>query len=384
MPLEFKTISSLSEINATQWNALTDGNPTLAHEFLNAMHESQSACAATGWVPQYITAWDSNHFKGAIPLYEKHHSYGEYVFDWAWADAYQRHRLQYYPKLLAALPFTPTTGFRILASDDDVRHALSAELLRIGKLAHVSSIHVLFPSPAEVETFKAQGFLVRQGVQFHWRNNAYKTFDDFLASLNKDKRKKIKQERRYALESGVAVTHRVGAEITENDWNFFYRCYVQTYREHRSTPYLTRDFFTRLAETFADHCLLSIATFEGKPVAASFCLIGGNDQVDTEGKRDRRMYGRYWGSIAHVPHLHFELCYYAPIEYAITHGFDVFEGGAQGEHKLARGLEPVATQSCHWLSHPGFFEAVEAYTKDEAQQMELYRAELEQRRPFKN
>jgi uncharacterized protein len=375
MKIHFSQIDSLAGITASTWDSLdplAQGDPTLSHAFLHALHESGSACQHSGWQPQYLLAHEGSTLVGAMPLYEKHHSYGEYVFDWAWADAYQRHGLEYYPKWLCALPFTPTTGQRVLAKDEATRAALIREFAARVKASERSSAHVLFPSETESALLGEQGFFQRTGVQFHWVNRGYRSFDDFLNALNKDKRKKIKQERRYAREGGIEVKHLRGAEITQADWDFFYRCYVQTYREHHSSPYLTRDFFKQLDGNAM--CLLTLATHQGQRVAASLCFVGS--------QANAKMYGRYWGALADVAHLHFELCYYTPIEYAIEQGIAVFEGGAQGEHKMARGFEAVTTRSCHYLSHPAFYEAIEAHTQREAEQLKLYHESLAARSPF--
>jgi uncharacterized protein len=375
-------VETLAGIDPQQWNELAAGDPCLSYEFLHAMHESGSACQRSGWEPNYLVARGGGRLVGAMPRYLKHHSYGEYVFDWAWADAYVRHGLEYYPKWLCALPFTPTTGKRVLALNDAVELELLKAFDRESRL--INSAHVLFPSAREGLALKELGYIERHGVQFHWHNRGYASFDDFLSALSKDKRKKIKQERRYALDSGVQITHRVGSDISEADWDFFYRCYVQTYREHHSSPYLTRKFFAMLSESAPQSCLLTLAHLSGKPVAASFCLLGSPDQQNALGQRQRRMYGRYWGAVIHIPHLHFELCYYAPMQFAIENGIDVFEGGAQGEHKLSRGFDAVATRSYHWLSHPAFYEAVQAHVEREANAIGEYQRDLKERSAYRS
>jgi predicted N-acyltransferase len=303
-------------------------------------------------------------------MYLKSHSRGEYVFDWAWADAYHRHGLDYYPKLLAAVPFSPVTGPRILARDAATRTRLAAAALELARSA--SSLHVLFPEPGEAQELQRLGMMIRRGVQFHWRNDSYRSFDDFLARLAHDKRKKIRQERRKLGESGISFRRLVGRDITPEHWKFFTRCYNGTYRAHHSTPYLNLAFFQRLGETLARNVLLVLAEFEARPLASALNIFS----------RDV-LYGRYWGTLRYVPNLHFETCYYQAIEFCIERGIDVFEGGAQGEHKLARGFHAVETCSAHWLKHPAFADAVEKFLDREAAGVERYIDELNERSSFR-
>lgn len=368
--MQLKVLESLAGVAAPAWNALAGGHPFLRHEFFHALHETGCASEASGWLPQFVTLWDGAELAGAMPLYLKGHSYGEYVFDWAWADAYQRHGLEYYPKLVSATPFTPVTGPRLLARDDASRRALVAAALALAK--QVSSLHVLFPQEAETRLLEEAGLMRRRGVQFHWRNAGYASFDDFLAGFTHDKRKKIKQERRRVREAGVGFVRKVGAEITDEDWRFFTRCYNLTYRAHMSSPYLNLAFFRRLGETLPEHVLLVVAEREGRPVAAALNVFG-----------DAVLYGRYWGAVEHVPMLHFEACYYQALEFCIERGIGVFEGGAQGEHKLARGFMPVETASVHWLAHPQFADAVERFLERESAGVERYIDELRDHAPFK-
>jgi uncharacterized protein len=294
-------------VDPAQWNALlaqqSSATPFMRHEYLAAMHESQSAVDETGWQAQFLTLHDGDTLVAACPLYLKSHSYGEYVFDWAWADAYQRHGLRYYPKLLSAVPFTPVPGPRLLASDAASRVALLRGMTQFAVEAKLSSAHVLFLDEADQQAARDAGWMMRSTVQFHWQNRepeAYGDFAEFLASLQREKRKKIQQERRKVVDAGITFTSLRGAEISSEDWDFFYRCYRQTYREHHSSPYLTRDFFQRMADTMAQNWLLFIAWREGKRVAASLIMI------DPE---RRAAYGRYWGAIEHISCLHFEACY---------------------------------------------------------------------------
>jgi len=365
-----RVVEDLADIPAAQWNALAGDHPFLRHELLHAMHATGCAAAETGWLPQYLGLWRGGRLAGAMPLYAKSHSYGEYVFDWAWADAYARHGLAYYPKLLSAIPFSPVSGPRLLARDDEVRAQLLGAALALAREA--SSLHILLPPEDEGKLMEAAGMMLRRGVQFHWRNPGYASFDEFLATLSQPKRKKIRQERRRVAEAGIALRRLTGAEIGSEHWRFFTRCYNLTYRAHYSTPYLNLAFFQRLGEVMPESVLLVLAERDGKPFGAALDVF--NAQV---------LYGRYWGAVGFVPGLHFEACYYQAMEFCIERGIGLFEGGAQGEHKLARGFLPVATRSAHWLRHPRFAEAVEQFLAREARGVDRYIDELNERAPFK-
>ena len=367
-------VSTLAEIDPAQWNRLAGGNPFLRHEFLHALHETGCASERTGWSPRYLAAFDDQRLTGAMPLYVKSHSRGEYVFDWAWADAYQRHGLEYYPKLLCAIPFTPVSGPRILAESGSVAEALATHVLEVARESNASSLHCLFPTVPETQRLAGKGMMVRHGVQFHWVNEGDATFEQYLARMNHTKRKKIKQERRKVAEAGISFRWLEGAAITENDWAFFARCYTRTYREHHNTPYLNLDFFQRIGKTMPENLLLIVAERNGAPIAASFNMRGH--------MHGGRLYGRYWGAIEHHPMLHFEACYYQTIEYCLARGIAVFEGGAQGEHKMARGLLPVQTSSLHWLAHPQFAQAVETFLAREKKGIVNYIDELREHTPF--
>jgi predicted N-acyltransferase len=369
---ELKVVDSLRDIPEQDWDALAPGNPTLRHAFLHALHESGSAAPDNGWQANYLTLWRNARLAGAVPLYLKGHSYGEYVFDWAWAEAYQRAGIEYYPKLLSAVPFTPATGPRLLAHTAEDRTTLARALMAIARDSGLSSLHVLFPPEACRAALQAEGMMVRRGVQFHWRNAGYASFGDFLAALSQAKRKKIRQERRKVADSGVVLKRLVGADIAAEHWDFFHTCYRRTYREHRSTPYLNREFFAMIAAAMPENLLLVLAEHEGRPVAAALDLFS-----------PEALYGRYWGSVAHVPGLHFEACYYQGLEFCIERGIKLFEGGAQGEHKQARGFEPVETYSCHWLAHPAFERAVEDFLRREGLGISSYLDELGERSAFK-
>jgi uncharacterized protein len=369
-----RIVSDLAEIPRTQWNALAalqSRNPFVRHEFLHALHTTRCASEASGWEPQYLTLWaaeDTARLVAAAPLYRKHHSYGEYVFDWAWADAHQRNGIEYYPKWLVAVPFTPVPGPRLLAVDDRARIALARALHDLARSSALSSLHALFLPEADAEMLAGLGYLTRHSVQFHWFNRGYTTFGDYLGALVQPKRKKVRAERRRVADARVTFTRAVGADISEADWEFFARCYARTYAAHHSTPYLSRRFFLELARTMPESLLLVIARRDGHPIASALALFD-----------DQRLYGRYWGAVESVPCLHFETSYYQMIEFAIERRLAVIEGGAQGEHKLARGFEPVTTFSSHWLSHPAFNAAVERYLAREHGGVEAYVDELNER-----
>jgi predicted N-acyltransferase len=365
-----RVVESLAGIPADAWNALSGGDPFTRHEFLSALIDTGCASARSGWRPQIVLLERDGRLAGAMPLFLKSHSYGEYVFDWAWADAYQRHGLAYYPKLLCAVPFTPVTGPRLLAAEISDRAALAAAARELAR--ELSSLHVLFPTADEAALLKDQGLLLRRTVQFHWQNADYADFADFLSRMTRHRRKVIRQERRRVQEAGVSFRWLRGAEITRENWEFFERCYRRTYAAHRSSPYLNLEFFLRLGATLPQHTLLILAERAGRPVAASLNLVAG----DT-------LWGRYWGASEHIPLLHFECCYYQAIDYAIAHRLRAFEGGAQGEHKLFRGLLPVETLSAHWLAHPAFASAIEDFLARESAGIARYVDELNEHSPFR-
>ena len=380
-------------IDPAAWNALLAAQaaptPFLRHEFLAALHDSGSAVPATGWAPQFLTLHRGGELHGALALYLKGHSYGEYVFDWAWADAYRRHGLRYYPKLLAAVPFTPVPGTRLLARDAAARSALRRALQALMDDAALSSAHLLFGDDADRAEFDAaagEGWMLRQGLQFHWTRDGAdppagtppeEAFAAFLARLQRDKRKKIQQERRRVAESGVVLTAHEGPAITTALWDFFHRCYTLTYAAHHSTPYLARGFFDAMQRTLPQHWLMFVARrggAAGEPLAASLLAID----------RERRTaWGRYWGAVEHVPCLHFEACYYRPLAWCLAEGFERFEGGAQGEHKMARGLLPVPTWSAHRLRDGRVASAVADFLRAEGAGVAEYADELGERNPFK-
>ncbi|KWF96944.1 GNAT family N-acetyltransferase [Burkholderia cepacia] len=383
--IDYRTgiLSSPAEVPADEWNALLarDAQPTpfLRHEFLDALHVARCAVDDTGWSPHFVTLTDerTGRLAAAAPVYAKQHSYGEYVFDWAWADAYQRNDLPYYPKLLCAVPFTPVQGTRLLAADDDARRRLAATLLAFAEQSDVSSLHVLFPTGDEAALLESMGMMLREGVQFHWINDGYRHFDDFLGTLEQKKRKNIRAERRKVHEAGVTFRRLTGDQITDADWRFFSRCYRQTYREHYSSPYLNLDFFRTIGATMPENLLLVIAEAGGQPIASALAVYRrGENGCGT-------LYGRYWGAVEHVPCLHFETAYYQLLEFCIEAGLDTFEGGAQGEHKLARGFLPTVTHSAHWLAHPAFSDAVARFLERETEHIHAYVDELREHDPFR-
>jgi uncharacterized protein len=365
-----RVADSLAGVPAAQWNALAAGNPFLRHEYLHALLETGCAGARTGWQPQFLLLERAGTLAGAMPLFVKTHSRGEYVFDWAWADAYARHGLAYYPKLLCAVPFTPVRGPRLLAADVAAREVLAGGALAAAR--EFSSLHVLFAPQAEAALLERRGMLLRRTVQFHWRNAGYADFDDFLARLSRQRRKNIRQERRRVREAGITFRWLQGTEIGARDWEFFYRCYANTYAAHGNRPYLSQEFFLRIGAAMPENLLLVVAERGGAPIAAALDVMSGD-----------ALYGRYWGALEHVPLLHFEACYYQAIEFAIARGLARFEGGAQGEHKLFRGLMPEETLSAHWLAHPRFARAIEDYLAREAQGIAQYVNELHEHTPFK-
>ena len=492
-----RVLASPCDVDADAWNALLAAqtpheapSPFMRHEYLAAMHASGSAVAKTGWTPRFITLWLGDVLAGACALYLKSHSYGEYVFDWAWANAYAEHGLPYYPKALIAPPFTPVPGPRLLARSADERVLLLQATIAWCNEQKLSSLHLLFASEDDLAACAEAGLMLRHSVQFHWTNvaptlptscgslppegvaapavwqsqsrgsrsneeplaslgqgalvppvvegasdllplppgegggftlrlqkrlrasgqreegraqpglrsarqgspdpcppaSAFRDFDDFLMSLNQEKRKKIRQERRKVLDAGITFRWSLGADITDADWDFFYRCYERTYYEHGNAPYLSRDFFTRMQRSMPGNWLLFVAehgSASGAPTAVAASLIAVSEPVHGAGPQERVAYGRYWGALARVDCLHFEACYYQPLQWCIAHGYQRFEGGAQGEHKMARALLPVKTSSAHWLAHPSFADAVERFLQREGAGIDGYLDELDKRSPRK-
>ena len=367
-----RIIEDIADIPAAEWNALAGDSPMLSHAFLLALQESGCAMPRYGWRAQFVTLWQQGKLVAAMPLYLKTNSFGEHVFDFAWADAYHRHGLRYYPKLVCTVPFTPVSGRRLLATSGEMRSLLLKHALHYAKDTGVSSLHCLFLNEADMREAQAQGMLLRQDVQFHWHNPGYRDFDDFLSALCRDKRKRIKQERRKVREAGIELRCVTGENASREHWSFFASCYLHTLRMHGSPHQLNEDFFQRLGAALPRHILLVIAYREGKPIASALNYVSSN-----------ALYGRSWGTFEFHSGLHFETCYYQAIEFCIAHGIKTFEGGAGGEHKLARGFLPVTTRSAHWLAHPQFAQAVEDYLRQETNAVTGYVDELNERSPFK-
>jgi predicted N-acyltransferase len=373
-----RIVPRLADIPAAQWDACAGAaNPFLAHAFLEALEASGSATSETGWLPQHLALEDDDgKLMGAVPLYLKSHSYGEYVFDWGWASAYERAGGRYYPKLQCAVPFTPVTGPRLLLRPDagsDAAATLIAAMLEMARRHKVSSLHITFPTEGEVRHLAAAGFLQRMGQQFHWLNDGYKTFDDFLGALNSRKRKQIRRERRDALQGGMEIETLTGRAIRREHWDAFYRFYRATADRKWGDAYLTRGFFDLLGGRMAERVVLIMARKAGRYVAGALNLIG----------RDA-LYGRNWGCLGDFPFLHFEACYYRAIDFAIAHGLKRVEAGAQGQHKIQRGYLPVPTYSAHWIRDPGFARAVEDFVRRERLALEYEMGQLENElSPFK-
>lgn len=357
MPLSVtaRIANGVASIPAAQWDACAgDTNPFVSHAFLSALERSGSVSSETGWQPLPIIIDGPCGTPAAIvPAYAKSHSQGEYVFDHAWADAWERAGGRYYPKLQAAIPFTPVPGPRLLLRDAALAPGLITGLEAVTDQNRLSSAHVTFVEETQLPLFEQAGWLIRAGTQFHWQNNGYASFDDFLTELSSRKRKAIRKERERALE-GLTIRHLTGPEITEAHWDAFWAFYQDTGSRKWGQPYLTRPFFSMLGETMGDKVLLMLAERDGRPIAGALNLIGAD-----------ALYGRYWGCTEEVPFLHFELCYYQAIEAAIDRGLARVEAGAQGEHKLARGYVPVTTWSAHYLPDPGFRRAVADYLERE-------------------
>ena len=373
-----RVVSGLAEIAAADWDACAGGaDPFLSHAFLEALEASGSATAETGWLPQHLALEDDKgRLIGAAPLYLKSHSYGEYVFDWGWASAYERAGGRYYPKLQCSVPFTPVTGPRLLLRPDAppaAADALIAAMIELARRHKVSSLHVTFPRRSEWERFGAAGFLQRMGQQFHWENDGYGSFDDFLEALNSRKRKQIRRERRDALLGGIEIETLTGSAIEARHWDAFFRFYRSTSDRKWGEAYLTRSFFDLIGARLAERIVLVMAKKSGRYVAGALNLIGG----DT-------LYGRNWGCIGDFPFLHFEVCYYRAIDFAAARGLKRVEAGAQGQHKIQRGYLPAPTYSAHWIRDPGFAGAVADFLRRErhalAHEMEQLEQELS---PFK-
>lgn len=379
--ITLEAVPSVSRVSATDWDACANPpgasyNPFLSHAFFAALETSGSASARTGWAPRHLIARQSDRVLGIVPCYAKNHSQGEYVFDHGWADAFERAGGNYYPKLQASVPFTPATGRRLLVrgdtDQDRIKAALAAGLVGLCEAVEASSVHVTF-APEEQWSFLAErGFLQRTDQQFHWRNDGYTTFDDFLATLNSRHRKAIKRERRDALADGIEIQSLTGPDITEEAWDAFFEFYIETGSRKWGRPYLNRAFYSSIAESMAKDVALIMARRNGRWIAGAINFIGS----DT-------LFGRHWGAIEHHPFLHFEVCYYQAIDFAIRRGLKVVEAGAQGEHKIARGYLPQTTYSAHYIADPALRHAVADYLKRERTYVEHAVRELTDAGPFR-
>ena len=378
---QIRIISSLDEVEADAWNALLQGapiNPFVRYEFLHALEASGSAKAETGWLGQHLLLeTEDGDLLGALPCYLKNHSQGEYVFDHGWADAFERAGGNYYPKLQCSIPFTPAAGPRFLVPECDNREArmsaLAQGLRQLCAKLPVSSAHITFMQEDEWNFAGEQRYLQRKDQQFHWMNDGYETFDNFLAALSSRKRKNIKKERKTALQEGaITIDRLMGDEISERVWDRFFAFYMDTGARKWGTPYLTREFFTLVAKAMPKRTLLIMAKRDEEYIAGAINFIG-----------DDCLYGRHWGCLEDHPCLHFEVCYYQAIEYAIQNGLKRVEAGAQGAHKLARGYVPVTTRSAHWITHPGLRDAVADYLVHERREVDRHNKMLGEHAPFK-
>ncbi|MBC9178430.1 GNAT family N-acetyltransferase [Pseudoroseomonas ludipueritiae] len=365
---------AIAEIPAAEWDACAgDGNPFVSHAFLLALEESGSASARTGWLPQHAALRDpAGRLVAVAPAYAKGHSYGEYVFDHAWANAFERAGGRYYPKLQVASPFSPVPGPRLLARDATLQSALAGALAQATEALDLSSCHVTFCTEAEWNTLGEAGWLRRLGTQFHWHNNGYADFEGFLAALSSRKRKSIRRERRDAQSAGLTFRALRGTEITPRHWKTFHKCYMDTVDRKWGSAYLTARFWPLLAERLGDRVVLMVAERDGEPVAGALNLMGKD-----------ALYGRNWGSLVEAPFLHFELCYYQAIDFAIAHGLSRVEAGAQGEHKIQRGYLPSPTYSAHFIPHGGLRRAVAEFLEQERPAMLEHMAELASLSPFR-
>lgn len=376
MELTLSVAESLEPVPAAQWNRLagTD-NPFLRHEFLVALERHEAVGRRFGWLPRFVLAEAHGQLIGALPMYLKSNSYGEFVFDWAWADAYERAGLRYYPKLVVAVPYTPVTGARILLAPDaapDTASRLVGHALELAREWKVSSLHWLFPLQSEVGELEAQGMSRRVGVQFHWENDGYRDFDDFLDTFTAAKRKKLRRERRRVGEQGVELQVLHGGEVSPAQWRTWHGFYQDTFARLGGVPTLSRAFFEEIGRTLSDRVVLVLARHRGEDVAAALSLRG----PDT-------LYGRHWGCSDEFHSLHFETCYYQGLDYCIRHGLRRFEPGAQGEHKVSRGFLPVQTWSAHWIAHSGFRTAVADFLRREEQGMDQYLNAMRDHSPYR-
>lgn len=373
--LHARFVESIDRLPAAQWNALAlGGNPFVRHEFLLALERAGCVGAAAGWAPQHLALESDGRLVAAMPLYRKSHSWGEFVFDWSWARAYDQAGLRYYPKLVSMPPFTPATGPRLLLAPDappEARVRLSQELLTHAKAERMSSAHLLFLTEEDRAALSDHAYLWRKDCQFHWHNRGYRSFDDFIATFRSDKRKKALRERRRVREGGVTYRTLTGAEMDEKLWNIVFGFSAATFESHGHEHYLNVEFFRTVSQVMPEAVVIKLAEYQGHPIATAIFFRG-----------DEVLYGRYWGAAANFHSLHFETCYYQGIEYCIEQGLQHFEPGTQGEHKVPRGFEPTATWSAHWIADPRFRRAIDAYLNDERAAIDQYMLQVEQHVPF--
>ena len=368
---------SISAIAREDWDSLAgDVYPFLRHAFLELAEHSGSVTPNAGWTPRHLVLEDGHQLRAAMPLYEKSHSWGEFVFDWAWAHAYEQAGLEYYPKLVSAVPFTPAPSTRILKARADDTEATSILVSAATQLAidtECSSVHFLFPEADEVPLFEDTGLLVRKDCQFHWHNRNYDNFDDFLATFTSAKRKKARRDRRRVAEQGIRFRRLRGAELDGKAWATVYALIARTFMQRGSLPYFNQAFFEGLSTQLPENILVIQAEQQDRAVAAAVCF-----------ESETTLSGRYWGSDGHFDALHFETCYYQGIEYCIETGKQLFEPGTQGEHKISRGFSPITTWSAHWLAHPEFANAIERYLDDESRHIDRYIEAVDGHTPYKS
>ena len=369
--------NAIDDIDASDWNALVgDDYPFLQHSYLRAAEQSGSASPETGWIPRHLTLQHDGELRAAMPLYEKSHSWGEFVFDWAWAQAYERAGLSYYPKLVSAVPFTPAQSSRLLLRDPDDQESATALLRAAIDLAtdsECSSLHVLFPTANDRRMMQDSNLKFRKDCQFHWHNQDYADFDEFLLTFSAPKRKKVRQDRRRVCDAGITFRRMHGRDLDEAAWRLVYRLISITFMRRGSMPYFDLGFFTSISASLPDNILVVFAEQNGTPIAAAVFY-----------ESPHVLYGRYWGSDGYYDALHFEACYYQGIEYCIETGKRVFEPGTQGEHKIARGFTPVETFSAHWLRHPEFFAAIGGYVDEESRHIDRYMQAVDDHSPYRN
>lgn len=371
-------LEGIGSIPQDEWNALAGrDHPFTRHEFLLALEETGAVTAKTGWQPHHLLLHRDGALQAAMPLYRKHHSWGEYVFDWAWAEAAERNGIRWHPKLLAAIPYTPATGPRLLLGSGvdaaSATQAAAAALCRRAEQGELSSVHLLFPEPTPSALFADAGFSVRHGAQYHWFNRGYANFDEFLATFSSRKRKAVRRERERVAEQGITFRLCDGHTATRDDWETFHRFYQLTYARHSGHGgYLPATFFQRVAQVLPDHLLLIVAEQAGEPVAGALCF-----------RDSTTLYGRYWGSLRDVDQLHFETCYYQGIDFCIREGLTRFDPGAQGEHKIQRGFTPVLTRSCHWIREPRLRAAIDGFLEREREGIAAYIEDASQALPFR-